>query len=743
MSVLRLTDLFNKSSDGSVRPLNLVRYLFMVLVFLGVLSAFATYSVLSHATPISATSAVIWPFLAINMIIILGLLTVLRRQLLVVGERRRAGVAGAALRGRIIILFSMFALMPALLVAFFAYITLDRGLDQWLSNRTKMIVESTSNVTNAYLAEQRNGLRVEMNLMASDLSNAHDALRDDKPNFTKFLQAQAGIRNMQQAVLINRAGNVQLAASPETELLTLLPPPEAFAASNEKTVIITSMPTEQVLALRKIDGVDDLFLYVSRMMAPGISQQIVQTENAMRDYSAMENSRLETQLAFTLIYIVLTLVILLSAIWIGMILADRLVSPIGRLIQMTQKLGDGDLNARVDPDFLSENSELKQLSQNFNDMAERIGAQQSDLKIAHANLDDRIKLTEAVLAGVSSGVVGVSEEGIIDHANDVAGSLYNLPAEALIGKKLDEAMPEFVELTQALSEKSKGPVSTTFDMSNSALSGRIIRAAAQTKAGPHGGTIISFDDITDLLTAQRNAAWSDIAQRIAHEIKNPLTPIQLSAERLQGRFGKSDAEAEAVFRQCTDTIIRQVEDIGSMVDEFASFARMPAARMGSVNLADIVSQTVLLQRVGHRDVTYSVGQMPDLDLVGDRRLLSQALLNVLKNAEEAVRHMDGEKRIEIAVTVDEEEAVLSVSDTGNGWPSENRYDLLEPYNTSREEGTGLGLSIVKKIIDDHGGKLFLSDAPWCASGGTGAMLQMVLPLRPPEVVGESKVLEEL
>jgi two-component system nitrogen regulation sensor histidine kinase NtrY len=170
---------------------------------------------------------------------------------------------------------------------------------------------------------------------------------------------------------------------------------------------------------------------------------------------------------------------------------------------------------------------------------------------------------------------------------------------------------------------------------------------------------------------------------------------------------------------------------------------MPAARMGSVNLADIVSQTVLLQRVGHRDVTYSVGQMPDLDLVGDRRLLSQALLNVLKNAEEAVRHMDGEKRIEIAVTVDEEEAVLSVSDTGNGWPSENRYDLLEPYNTSREEGTGLGLSIVKKIIDDHGGKLFLSDAPWCASGGTGAMLQMVLPLRPPEVVGESKVLEEL
>jgi two-component system nitrogen regulation sensor histidine kinase NtrY len=246
-----------------------------------------------------------------------------------------------------------------------------------------------------------------------------------------------------------------------------------------------------------------------------------------------------------------------------------------------------------------------------------------------------------------------------------------------------------------------------------------------------------------MLTAQRNSAWADIAQRIAHEIKNPLTPIQLSAERLQARYGKNGREVDDVFRQCTETIVRQVEDIGSMVDEFASFARMPSARMTHINLADTIFETLLLHRVAHNDIEYVVGDVPEINMIGDRRLIAQSLTNALKNAAEAVRSVKGEKRIELMVTLDEYEVSLSVSDTGKGWPKENRYDLLEPYKTSRDEGTGLGLSIVKKIIDDHRGRLILSDAPWCASGGTGAMLQMVFPLRPHEMVGEARVSEDL
>jgi len=304
-------------------------------------------------------------------------------------------------------------------------------------------------------------------------------------------------------------------------------------------------------------------------------------------------------------------------------------------------------------------------------------------------------------------------------------------------------MPEFNRLIQALAENPASRPSIEFSLENGTHNGRIIRATAQITGGARDETIITFDDITDLLTAQRNAAWADIAQRIAHEIKNPLTPIQLSAERLQTRYVKNGKEIDDIFRQCTDTIVRQVEDIGSMVDEFAAFARMPSARMTSLRLANTVSEAILLQRIAYSDIEYVVGDLPDIDMIGDRRLISQSLTNVLKNAAEAMRAVDGERRIELMVSVNETEVTLSVSDTGKGWPKENRYDLLEPYKTSRDEGTGLGLSIVKKIVDDHRGKLILNDAPWCASGGTGAMLQMVFPLQPPEVVGESIVVEEM
>ncbi len=742
MDVLRLTGVFRRPFEaGRLNLSGITRISSVMFALMGIASGVFTYLILSNSTPLNPNPETVWSLLSLNIFIIVGLLIIVIGQGVRMRRRRRAGIAGAQLHGRMISLFSMIAVLPSILVAIFAFVTLDRGLDYWFSSRTKTIINNTAGVANAYMTEQRNHLRHDLSIMASDISEAREFLETEPRRFRGFLEAQASLRDMQQALLINDKGEVLMAASPETTILTTLPPPEAFTASEQQTVTITSLDDGQVLALRKITGLEDIYLYSARVMPQNIIKQLIETDVAVREYSAMEARRFETQLTFALIYIILTLVILLSAIWLGLSLADRLVRPIGRLIRATEQLGEGDLKARVETDTLKGNDEILQLASTFNEMVSRLGLQQSDLISAHQDLDERAQFTETVLSGVSSGVIGVDEKGRINHANDGAGSLYNAEPHSLIGKKIGKTMPEFQTLLADVSSSKSGRATAQFSMNDAARNGHIIQASASRLEGQ--GAIITFDDITDLLTAQRNAAWADIARRIAHEIKNPLTPIQLSAERLQAKFGDVADEQGAIFRQCTDTIIRQVEDIGRMVDEFASFARMPEASMAAFDLPDAVSQAVLLQRVANSDIDYKVSQVPQISVSGDRRLISQALTNVLKNAEESVRRQNGEKRIELDVSQNDEQIVITISDTGIGWPKKDRYAVLEPYHTAREGGTGLGLSIVKKIIDDHNGRLVLTDAPWCTSGGTGASLQMHLPLQEKETVGQSKMLEEL
>ncbi len=742
MDVLRLTGVFRRPFEaGRLNLSDITRVSSVMFALMGIASGVFTYLILSNATPLNPNPETVWSLLSLNIFIIIGLLIVVIGQAVRMRRRRRAGIAGAQLHGRMISLFSMIAVLPSILVAIFAFVTLDRGLDYWFSSRTKAIINNTADVANAYMTEQRNHLRHDLSIMATDIYDAREFLKTEPRRFRGFLEAQASLRDMQQALLINDQGEVLMAALPQTTILTTLPPPEAFSASEERTVTITSLDEGQVLALRKIDGLENIYLYSARAMPQNIIEQLIETDAAVREYLAMEARRFETQLTFALIYIILTLVILLSAIWLGLSLADRLVRPIGRLIQATKRLGEGDLKARVETDTLKGNEEILQLASTFNEMVSRLGVQQSDLISAHQDLDERAQFTETVLSGVSSGVIGVDEKGRINHANDGAGALYNADPRGLIGKKINKVMPEFQPLLADVSSSKSGRAIAQFNMNDAARNGHIIQASASKLEGQ--GAIVTFDDVTDLLTAQRNAAWADIARRIAHEIKNPLTPIQLSAERLQAKFGDMADEQSDVFRQCTDTIIRQVEDIGRMVDEFASFARMPEASMATFDLSDTVSQALLLQRVANSDIEYKVSDVPQIPVSGDRRLISQALTNVLKNAEESVRRQNGEKRIELDVSQNDEQIVITISDTGIGWPKKDRYAVLEPYHTAREDGTGLGLSIVKKIIDDHNGRLVLTDAPWCTSGGTGASLQMHLPLQEKETVGQSKMLEEL
>ncbi len=736
MGVIQLTRMLKKPAD-KLTALNwsgLGRYSSLSLALLGLASGIVTYLVLSNLTPIAPTRESVWGLLSINIFIICGLLIMLGVQAIRLRRRQRAGRAGAYMHGRMVTLFSAIAAFPAILVAIFAIVTMDRGLDYWFSARTKTIITNTTAVANAYLAEQRESLRHDVTMMAQDLAAVQDMLDTNPQRFMQFIQAQTGLRKIPQALIINDQGDVLVAASPEETILTTLPRPEAFSAARNNTVILTATSKAQILGLRKISGTSDLYLYATRILSANVMQQLVQTEAAVRDYSAMERRRFETQLTFALIYIVMTLVILLSAIWLGLSLADRLVIPIGRLIYAARRLGEGDLQSRVRTTATS-NGEIDELAETFNEMAERLGSQQNDL-------DERARFTETVLHGVSSGVVGIDENGVINHANEAAGELYEVMPNQLIGQPLALVMPDFVSLLEG-AEQMRGLVTEQVNLPHAKTKGLTIQASAACIDGPQGGVVITFDDVTDLLTAQRNAAWSDIARRIAHEIKNPLTPIQLSAERLQFKYGNDVGETADIFRKCTETIIRQVEDIGQMVDEFAAFARMPTAVMGSFNLNDVLTQAVLLQRVAQRDVEYRV-ECPDKVIMhGDRRLISQALTNILKNAGEAAMLGGDEKFIEITVQEDAAQISVAIADSGPGWPEKDRYALLEPYNTSREEGTGLGLSIVKKVIEDHGGKLKLEDAPWCLSGGTGAKVQMVFPLLNKQMAGQSRELEEL
>ena len=715
-------------------------------VFFGVLGlalGIGSYLIIGNLTPISASRETVWTLLSFNVFAVAGLIAVLIGQAVRLRRRSKRARAGARLHGRMVALFATIAVIPAIFVSVFTLVTFDRGLDHWFSNRTKTIINNTTAVANAYLTDQRDSLRRDATAMATDIMPVIQALSAEPERFLGFLQAQAAIRNMPQALIIDREGNVLMAASPKTTILTSLPPDEAFIAAAERPVMLTVMEQGQIQALRLLDGGRGLYLCATRILSANVVSQLRQTDAAVRAYSEMENRRFETQMTVVIIYIVLTLVTLLSAVWLGLMLADRLVTPIGRLIDASRRLGEGDLDARVSVAGHGANAEINDLSETFNEMAERLGAQNKDLMQAHDRLDERAQFTEAVLHGISSGVIGVDSLGRINHVNEAATRLTNSSEAFLIGMQLKDAFPDFEELAKRARSSPGQSVSGQISSRDAALKGFTLRASALAGNDAGGGLVVTFEDVTDLLTAQRSAAWSDIARRIAHEIKNPLTPIQLSAERLQSKFGADYEGQDAAFRQCTETIIRQVEDIGRMVDEFSSFARMPSVVMGEFDLADIVSQVVLMQRVSTPGVEFATRMEGDLSMQGDARLISQALINIVKNACEAMSVVSGQKRLLIEAHKGTQTLVVSISDNGPGWPDENRYALLEPYNTSRAAGTGLGLSIVKKVIDDHGGKLLLKDAPWCADGKSGATVQLEFRLSDEQTVGQSKVLEEL
>jgi two-component system nitrogen regulation sensor histidine kinase NtrY len=513
------------------------------------------------------------------------------------------------------------------------------------------------------------------------------------------------------------------------------PPIEAVeTASDGLPVLIEPRVRNIVGAIIRLREIEDAYLYTIRTLDAEVirARQIVRANTD--EYRTLEGNRLSTQLAFAIIYLGITLIVVLSAIWTGIAVADRLVRPIRQLIGAADEVATGNLDVSVP--VRPSDGDVAALGDTFNKMLLQLKSQRNELIKAKDVIDERRRFSEAVLEGVTAGVIGVDQRGRIAILNQSAEAMLGMPAKAAIGRNLSELLPQVGTVFEA-GRQSGRPMyreQVTFLRGGSERTFNVQVTIERGQARTSGRSfVVTVDDITDLVTAQRSSAWADVARRIAHEIKNPLTPIQLSAERIRRRYGKVITEDREVFDQCTETIIRQVGDIGRMVDEFSSFARMPKPEMKTLDLREALREASFLVEVSRADIAFTrdFGSEP-LTGTFDQRLLSQAFGNLIKNAAESIesagRSGEGEAgEILIRARKEGEFIRVEILDNGRGLPRENRQRLLEPYMTTREKGTGLGLAIVRKIVEDHGGRLELHDAPSDFHGGVGAMIRIVLP----------------
>ena len=703
------------------------RILGPLAVGLALLSAFVTFIVLADFTPLSPTHDVVVSLLAANAATVLLLLAVIVRDVWQVVQARRTGRAAARLHVRIVGIFSLIAAAPAILVAIVASVTLDRGLDRLFSTRTRSAIENSLIVAEAYLRDHAQIVRSDIMVMAYDIARNKSVLDQDPDKLRQFLTFQAQARGLAAAIVLDKELKVIARADLNINQTFALPPRDALPLIGSKEPQVVLLPdANYVAAVVKLDQYEDYYLYLTRLLDPRVVPQLQATRASATEYAALETRRAGVQVAFALMYTVIALTVLLSAVWIGLNFANRLVAPIRRLIGAANAVSTGNLYVRV-PVRQAE-GDLAQLGETFNRMTQELRTQRDDIMHAHDLIDSRRRFTEAVLAGASAGVIGVDGHGAVSILNRSAEKLIGCTESEALGRPLAEALPELADFMAAARSGSR-----TQDQITISRNGRernlSVRVTSEQAGDSDRGYVVTLDDITELVAAQRTSAWADVARRIAHEIKNPLTPIQLSAERLRRKYGKMIEEDRGVFEQCTDTIVRQVEDIRRMVDEFSHFARMPKPVMAAEDVADAVRQTVFLMRVGNSEIEIDakIGEDP-MPARFDRRLISQALTNIIKNATEAIAAVPPEELGKGAIRVfaerEGDDVVIDVIDNGIGLPKSNRSRLLEPYVTTREKGTGLGLAIVGRIIEEHGGSIELRDASEKIPGQRGAWVRI-------------------
>ncbi|HVY13714.1 MAG TPA: PAS domain-containing sensor histidine kinase [Rhodopila sp.] len=710
---------------GRVADILLGKVATLVLTTLALMVGLATFIILARGSPLGWKPGVTVGLVLANLSVLLMLGAVLGGRLTRVWVERRRGSAGARLHVRLVLLFSGVAVAPTIVVACFAVAFFHFGIQAWFNDPVREALSGSLQVSRGYLEEHRNNIRAVALEMANDLARAGRYLSADPTVFAEVLDTQTTLRGLTEAVIYEPTTGQVLAAAGIFVGLGVEPPSASVTqqALRGDVVVLNGGDGTRVRAVVRLESTPPLMLMIGRPIDPSILQYMHRTETAVSEYQRLDENRSWLQIAFAWIFAIVALLVLLAAGLIGLVIANQIARPVGMLISAAERVRSGDLQVRVHE--AATGDELAGLSRAFNRMTGQLAAQRTELMDAYSQIDERRRFTETVLSGVSAGVIGLDDQGRIELPNRTADELLGLDLITAIGRPLSEIVPEFSALFAEVAGSPDKACTAEIQIGPSTRRRTLlVRIGAELSAGRTNGYVVTFDDITELQAAQRKAAWADVARRIAHEIKNPLTPIQLSAERLKRRFAKEIQSDPETFALCADTIIRHVGDIGRMVDEFSAFARMPQPIIKPDDIGRIAREALVLQKTARPGIVWNVS-IPEHGPVApcDRRMVRQALTNLLQNAADAVSMREGAGVIELTVSDNDEDVEITVADDGIGLPEDDRSRLTEPYVTHKPKGTGLGLAIVKKIMEDHGGAIALGDNP----NGPGAVAVLRLP----------------
>ena len=713
----------------------------VVLAFMAIASGIVTYAVLfdTEEPPQS--------FLDVpTFVIVLDLSVVILLSIAIVGKAftiwqgNRDGKSGAHLHMRLALLLAGVSIVPATLISIFSVLFFDLRIEGWFSGRAQIAVAESVAVAESLVEEHRATIRADVLAMANDLNSSANRLQGQPTLLRRVLTQQSGARGLSEAVIFDKSGQIIARSSfsigSSIEQISLA----AIDRAEQGGVQIlrageggaSQVAEDTVSALIKLEGFIGpypVYLFVNRFVAASIVSQVQKAQQVSADFKAVADRRFSYSITFIGIFVVVVVLLVLSSVWLSLTFSTRLSQRLGRVVFAAEEIRDGSLSTRIRPS--GEDDEIEMLGHTFNAMAQQIESQRAELLSANHELDIRHRLLETVLSGVTAGVIGLDSQGRID--------LHNRAAKGMVGPHLNrQDRPHLSEVIPEMSDLIEQSMARPQRVAESEISLQIddgdpvtlfVRVSAeQSDDGVVLGYVVTFDDISDLVSAQRMAVWADVARRIAHEIRNPLTPIQLSAERLKRKYLKEVQSDPDVFLQCTDTIIRRVGDIGRMVDEFSSFARMPAPEFQEEDLSALVRESIFSEKVAHSNLTYEFSESGDpRSIMCDKRQFRQVMTNVLKNAAEAIERHDSREddgTIDVNLAWSHDVATITVEDNGIGLPKAERGRLTEPYVTTREKGTGLGLAIVRKIVEDHDGAISLNDAT-----NGGAAITMTFPVR--------------
>lgn len=702
----------------------------------------ATYFFITQQLPMAANPDNVSLLLMADLGL-LGMLCVLVGWRIIIMLRAKAqGRVGARLHFKLVLTFSLLAVMPAVIVTGLSAVFLFAGVQTWFSSSVSSAVRESRAVAESAIDAHQRTIIADTLTIASALNRELLSIGSNEEKLEEILNREMLQRAMSDAIIFNSSGKILARSNLGFSLgFATVRDVDLSRASSGDIVLMQDADDGRARALMRLDRYVDAYLLVSRLTDPTILGHLQKAEEASAQYAAFDAKRVQIQYGVMLMFGIISIVLLLMAVVLGLNVANQLVRPVSALIQASDRVRNGDLTVRVSQ--TDRDNELGTLIRSFNRMTNQLQTQRRELIETNRMLDERRRFIEAVLAGVSAGILNTNPEGVIRMANTHASDLIGLTEDEVTGRSVLELLPEMESLFEEARRRIGRNVEKQIIIKRAGKTTRTLHARLAPEIVAEdliSGYVLTFDEITELVSAQRMAAWADVARRIAHEIKNPLTPIQLSAERLKRKYLPQITQDQQIFSDCTDTIFRQVDDIRRMVDEFSSFARMPAAVIKPYNISSLIREAVVLQREAHQDITFST-LLPeqDLSLPCDHRQVRQALTNLIQNAVDSITERTESNpapgKIEVALQQDSESVSISIRDNGKGLPSDDRDRLTEPYVTTRVKGTGLGLAIVKKILEDHSGSLALEDNP---TGG--ANVRLVFPVTDAKTIQEETVL---